>query len=171
MQYLDLLLQHSYKTLTSETYVSNICFSATWVGRRGELAWCRRPRQWMDTPIAGGPNLAKSAPQWRRPCGTSLGMQMACWRRPQPWQTDGDGHGGQTNPRAAQSRRAMGRVNLHRQERAVQAGSDENGRKRTENPISTSVSIFFGRNGIGFGKYGFENGIGICGHTETNKYG
>jgi hypothetical protein len=46
--------------------------------------------------------------------------------------------------------------------------TDGNGWK---NPISTSVSIFFGENGIGFGKYGFENGIGICGHTETNKYG
>jgi hypothetical protein len=46
--------------------------------------------------------------------------------------------------------------------------TDGNGRK---NHISTSVSIFFGGNGIGFGKYGFENRIGICGHTETNKYG
>jgi hypothetical protein len=46
--------------------------------------------------------------------------------------------------------------------------TDGNGRK---NPISTSVSIFFGGNGIGFGKYGFKNGIGICRHTETNKYG
>jgi hypothetical protein len=46
--------------------------------------------------------------------------------------------------------------------------TDGNGRK---NPISTSVSIFFDGNGIGFGKYRFENGIGICGHTETNKYG
>jgi hypothetical protein len=46
--------------------------------------------------------------------------------------------------------------------------TDGNGRK---NPISISVSIFFGGNGIGFGKYGFENGIEICGHTETNKYG
>jgi hypothetical protein len=45
---------------------------------------------------------------------------------------------------------------------------DGNGRK---NPISTSVSIFFGGNGSEFGKYGFENGIGICGHTETDKYG
>jgi hypothetical protein len=41
--------------------------------------------------------------------------------------------------------------------------TDRNGRK---NPISTSVSIFFGGNGSGF-----ENGIGICGHTETDKYG
>jgi hypothetical protein len=45
---------------------------------------------------------------------------------------------------------------------------DENGRK---NHISTFVSIFFGGNGSGFGKYGFKNGIGICGHTETDKYG
>jgi hypothetical protein len=45
---------------------------------------------------------------------------------------------------------------------------DENGRK---NPISTSVSIFFDENRNGFGKCGFENGIGICGHTKTNKYG
>jgi hypothetical protein len=44
---------------------------------------------------------------------------------------------------------------------------DENGQK---NPISTSVSIYFGGNGSGFGKCGFENRIGICGHTETNKY-
>jgi hypothetical protein len=29
---------------------------------------------------------------------------------------------------------------------------------------------FFGENGIRFGKYGFENGIGICECTETNKY-
>jgi hypothetical protein len=47
--------------------------------------------------------------------------------------------------------------------------TDENGWK---NPISISVSIFFfGGNGIGFEKCGFENGIGICGYTETNKYG
>jgi hypothetical protein len=46
--------------------------------------------------------------------------------------------------------------------------TDGNGRK---NPISTSVSIFFGGNGIGFGKCGFENGIGICGCMEMNKYG
>jgi hypothetical protein len=45
--------------------------------------------------------------------------------------------------------------------------SDENGR---ENSISTSVSIFFGENESGFGKCGFKNGIGICGHTETDKY-
>jgi hypothetical protein len=45
---------------------------------------------------------------------------------------------------------------------------DGNGRK---NHISTSVSIFFGENETGFGKCGFKNGIGICGHTETNKYG
>jgi hypothetical protein len=31
------------------------------------------------------------------------------------------------------------------------------------NSISTSVSIFFDENRIGFGKYGFGNGIGICG--------
>jgi hypothetical protein len=29
----------------------------------------------------------------------------------------------------------------------------------------------FSGNRIGFEKCGFENGIGICGHTETNKYG
>jgi hypothetical protein len=46
--------------------------------------------------------------------------------------------------------------------------SDGNGRKKH---ISTFVSIFFGRNRIGFGKYVFENGIGICGCTEMNKYG
>jgi hypothetical protein len=45
---------------------------------------------------------------------------------------------------------------------------DENGWK---NLISTSVSIFFAGNGSGFGKYGFENRIGICGHTEMDKYG
>jgi hypothetical protein len=45
-----------------------------------------------------------------------------------------------------------------------------NGNER-KNPISTSVSIFLGENGTGFGKCGFENGIGICGPTETNKYG
>jgi hypothetical protein len=44
--------------------------------------------------------------------------------------------------------------------------TDGNGQK---NHISTSVSIFFGGNGIGFGKCGFENGIGICGCTETNN--
>jgi hypothetical protein len=42
---------------------------------------------------------------------------------------------------------------------------------RRKNPISTSVSIFFSGNGIGFGKCGFGNGIKICGCTETNKYG
>ena len=41
--------------------------------------------------------------------------------------------------------------------------SDENGWK---NLISTTVSIFFGGNGIGFGKYGYGNGIGLRG-----KYG
>jgi hypothetical protein len=46
--------------------------------------------------------------------------------------------------------------------------TDVNGWK---NPISTSVSIFFGGNGSGFGKCGFENGIGICEHTEMDKYG
>jgi hypothetical protein len=30
---------------------------------------------------------------------------------------------------------------------------------------------FFVENETGFGKCGFKNGIGICGHTETNKYG
>jgi hypothetical protein len=30
---------------------------------------------------------------------------------------------------------------------------------------------FFGGNGSGFRKYGFENGIGIYGHTEMDKYG
>ena len=45
------------------------------------------------------------------------------------------------------------------------AVSDENGRK---NLLSTSVSIFFGRNGIGFGKYGYVNRIGLRGSTETN---
>jgi hypothetical protein len=44
--------------------------------------------------------------------------------------------------------------------------SDENGRK---NPICTSVSIFFGGNGIGFEKCGFGNGIGICGYTEKDE--
>jgi hypothetical protein len=46
--------------------------------------------------------------------------------------------------------------------------TDGNGRK---NHISTSVSIFFGENGSEFGKCGFENRIGICGYTETDKYG
>ena len=45
--------------------------------------------------------------------------------------------------------------------------TDTNGRK---NLISTSVSIFFGGNGIGFGKYGYGNGIGLRGSTETNQY-
>ena len=43
--------------------------------------------------------------------------------------------------------------------------TDGNGRK---NLISTSISIFFGGNGIGFEKYGYENGIGLRGSTETN---
>jgi hypothetical protein len=34
-----------------------------------------------------------------------------------------------------------------------------------------SFLYFFGENGRGFGKCGFENGIGICGHMETDKYG
>ena len=42
--------------------------------------------------------------------------------------------------------------------------SDENGRK---NLISISISIFFGGNRIGFGKYGYGNGIGLRGSTET----
>jgi hypothetical protein len=33
------------------------------------------------------------------------------------------------------------------------------------------ILFFFGGNGIGFGKYGFGNEIGICKCTETNKYG
>jgi hypothetical protein len=52
--------------------------------------------------------------------------------------------------------------------RTTGASRDENGQK---NPIFTSVSIFFGGNGSGFRKYGFEKGIGIYGHTETDKYG
>jgi hypothetical protein len=46
--------------------------------------------------------------------------------------------------------------------------TDGNGQK---NLISTFVSIFFDGNGTGFRKCGFKNGIGICGHTETDKYG
>ena len=46
------------------------------------------------------------------------------------------------------------------------AVSDENGRK---NLLSTSVSIFFGGNGIGLGKYGYGNGIGLRGSTEMNQ--
>jgi hypothetical protein len=42
---------------------------------------------------------------------------------------------------------------------------------RRKNLISTSVSIFFDGNGSGFEKCGFENEIGICGRTETDKYG
>jgi len=45
--------------------------------------------------------------------------------------------------------------------------TDANGRK---NLISTSVSIFFGGNGIGFEKYGYGNGIGLRGSKETNQY-
>ena len=41
----------------------------------------------------------------------------------------------------------------------------ENGQK---NLISTSVSIFFGGNGIGFGKYGYGNRIGLRGRKRTN---
>jgi hypothetical protein len=67
--------------------------------------------------------------------------------------------------------RQLHRTNLPPPPFALASGRDENRRKWTEKPISTSVFIFFGGNGIGFGKYGFENGIGICGHTETNKYG
>jgi hypothetical protein len=44
--------------------------------------------------------------------------------------------------------------------------TDGNGWK---NLISTFVSIFFfGRNGIGFRKCGFGNGIGVYRCTETN---
>ena len=46
--------------------------------------------------------------------------------------------------------------------------TDGNGRK---NLISTSVSIFFGENEIGFGKYGYGNGIVLRGSTEMNQYG
>jgi hypothetical protein len=48
---------------------------------------------------------------------------------------------------------------------------DENGRKRTKKPYFYFRFYIFGENESGFGKYGFENGIGICGHTETDKYG
>jgi hypothetical protein len=38
--------------------------------------------------------------------------------------------------------------------------SDENGRKvMKKNHISTFIFIYFGKNGIRFGKYGFENEI------------
>jgi hypothetical protein len=47
--------------------------------------------------------------------------------------------------------------------------TDGNGRKKTL--FLLPFLYFFGGNGIGFGKYGFGNGIEICGHTETNKYG
>ena len=42
--------------------------------------------------------------------------------------------------------------------------TDGNGRK---NLIFTSVSIFFGGNGIEFGKYGYGNGIGLRGNTDV----
>jgi hypothetical protein len=51
-------------------------------------------------------------------------------------------------------------------------GRDENGRKQTEKPyFYFCFYIFFGGNGSWFGKCWFENGIGICGYTETDKYG
>ena len=51
--------------------------------------------------------------------------------------------------------------------------SDENGRKRTKKPtfLLPFLYFFFGGNGIGFGKYGYGNGIGLRGNTETNQYG
>jgi hypothetical protein len=49
--------------------------------------------------------------------------------------------------------------------------SDENGWERTEKPyFYFRLYIFFDENGNRFGKCGFENGIGISRHTETNKY-
>jgi hypothetical protein len=65
--------------------------------------------------------------------------------------------------------RSMEKNIIHSRSRC--AYSDENKWKWTKkNPISTSVSIFFGGNGIRFRKCGFGNGIRICGCTEMNKY-
>jgi len=50
--------------------------------------------------------------------------------------------------------------------------SDENGQKLTEKPhFYFRFNIFFDGNGIRFGKYGYRNGIGLRGSTETNQYG
>jgi hypothetical protein len=46
--------------------------------------------------------------------------------------------------------------------------TDGNGQK---NLFLVSISIFFCKNMIGFGNAENRNGIGICGHTETNKCG
>jgi hypothetical protein len=43
--------------------------------------------------------------------------------------------------------------------------------KTDEKPISIFCFYIFWWKRSGFGKYGFENEIEICGHTETNKYG
>ena len=48
---------------------------------------------------------------------------------------------------------------------------DENGRKQTEKPHFYFRFYIFCGNGIGFGKYGYENGIRLRGSTETNQYG
>jgi hypothetical protein len=53
---------------------------------------------------------------------------------------------------------------------SISARNETNGNGR-KTPISTFVSMFFGGNESGFGKYGFKKGIGIYGHTETDKYG
>jgi hypothetical protein len=48
---------------------------------------------------------------------------------------------------------------------------DKNGRKRMEKPyFYFRFYIFLAEMRSGFEKCGFENGIGICGHTETDKY-
>ena len=46
--------------------------------------------------------------------------------------------------------------------------TDGNGRK---NLIFTSISIFFGGNRIGFGKYGHGNGIGFGKYWYGNRIG
>jgi hypothetical protein len=55
-----------------------------------------------------------------------------------------------------------------RAERGGGGGMKTDGTETDGNPISTFVFIyFFYRNE----KCGFENRIGICGYTETDKYG
>ena len=52
------------------------------------------------------------------------------------------------------------------------ADSDENRRKRMEKShFYFRFYIFFGGNGIVFGKYEYGNGIGLRRSTKTNQYG
>jgi hypothetical protein len=56
-------------------------------------------------------------------------------------------------------------------QKSLQPSSHENGQKWTEKPYFYFRFYIFWRKRDQVQKIGFKNGIGICEHAETNKYG